>query len=108
MVTADQQQSKLSTLNDAEQLIQLTRNLSQKAIRDGQEEGPITNRAVAMRDKFVKQAISVAKDIKRYKIQPKEDLTGIKPNGEPYHRPGSEQLFKDLKTDEEQKVREAL
>ena len=61
-----------------------------------------------MRDKFVKQAISVAKDIQRYKIKAEEDITGIKPRDKPYHRPGSEQFFKDIKTDEEQKVREAL
>ena len=51
----------------------------------------------------------MAKDLRKYQIQPGEDLTGIKPSKEvPYSRPGSYEFFMDVKRNRVEKVRQAL
>ena len=61
-----------------------------------------------VRDKWVKHIVAVVKDVRAFKIELGEDLTGVKPTEEPYSRTGSYEFFMDVKRGNLGKVEDAL
>ena len=82
--------------------------LKSKAVKDAEAEGPHEGKSQAIKDRWVRQIIAVAKDIRRYQITSGEDLQDVKPGKEPYSRPGSYEFFMDVRRGRLDKVREAL